>query len=317
MIPESDPLVSVEILTFQHAGFIRETLEGILAQKTGFPFEIILHDDASTDGTSDIVREFQGKYPNVLFPIIQTENQWSKGVNISATFNSPRMRGKYVAVCEGDDVWIDPLKLSKQVEILEKHSKIGLVHTGFSTNLEPDADYLKYHQGLASRKKDGNVFASLLCDNFVSTPTVMLRREAQDQADQALANIRFKNPIDKWYWLEIAARWEFGYIPDPTVLYRVHEGGMSKNLDFMLSRELLIFNDHFRRNFRSQHLRSASEEVQRSICSQALQQLYARQVPWLWRLAVIPHLKKLPVATLASVLAKKFQKLIPLADQNS
>jgi len=96
-------------------------------QKTTFPFEILIHDDASTDGTADIIREYEVKYPDIIKPIYQTENQYSRGINPYLAFVYPRAQGKYIALCEGDDYWIDPLKLQKQVEFLENKKNISIV----------------------------------------------------------------------------------------------------------------------------------------------------------------------------------------------
>src|SRR5690554_4131282 len=118
----NNPLVSISCITYNHAPYIRQCLEGFLMQQCDFEYEILIHDDASTDGTSDIIREYQEKYPNIIKPIIQTENQWSQGVRgIMARFNFPRAKGKYIALCEGDDYWTDPLKLQKQVDFLEEN----------------------------------------------------------------------------------------------------------------------------------------------------------------------------------------------------
>lgn len=118
-LEERKPLVSICCVTYNHAKYIRKTLESFMMQRTTFPFEVLIHDDASTDGTQDIVREFEEKYFGVIKPIYQEINQHSKGVSISVTFNFPRAQGKYIALCEGDDFWTDPLKLQKQVDFLE------------------------------------------------------------------------------------------------------------------------------------------------------------------------------------------------------
>ena len=122
----SDVLVSICCITYNHAPYIRQCLDGFIMQKTNFKYEILIHDDASTDGTADIIREYEAKYPDIFKPIYQTENQYSKGKNISATYNWPRAVGKYIAQCEGDDYWIDPLKLQKQVDFLEANSEYSM-----------------------------------------------------------------------------------------------------------------------------------------------------------------------------------------------
>ncbi len=117
----SDIFVSVSVITFNHVSFIKECLESILNQKTNFDFEILIHDDASTDGTTQIIEEYQAQNPNLIFPMIQKENQYSKGIRgINFRYNFPRAQGKYIALCEGDDYWIDEYKLQKQVDFLEK-----------------------------------------------------------------------------------------------------------------------------------------------------------------------------------------------------
>lgn len=115
------PLVSVCCTTYNQEAYIRRCLDGILMQKTSFPIEILVHDDASTDATATIIREYEQLYPNIIKPIYQVENQYSKGIHISQTFQYPYVLGKYIALCEGDDYWTDPLKLQKQVDFLESH----------------------------------------------------------------------------------------------------------------------------------------------------------------------------------------------------
>jgi len=121
---DKTPLVSISCITFNHADFIRDAFEGFLKQRTTFSFEILIYDDASTDGTVEIIREYENRYPGLIFPVYQTDNQYSKGViGISSKFNFTRARGKYIAVCEGDDYWTDPLKIQRQVDFLEENEE--------------------------------------------------------------------------------------------------------------------------------------------------------------------------------------------------
>lgn len=113
--------VSVYCLAFNHENYIRRALKGMVRQKTDFDFEVIVHDDASTDGTAAIIREFAARYPRIIRPVYQTENQWSKGVSIVETQILPRVTGSYMAICEGDDYWTDPYKLQKQYDYMESH----------------------------------------------------------------------------------------------------------------------------------------------------------------------------------------------------
>lgn len=118
---EYDVMVSVCCLTYNHKKYIRHCLDGFIMQKTNFKFEVLIHDDASTDGTQDIIKEYEEKYPDIIKPIYQTENQYSKHIGINRTFQYPRVTGKYIALCEGDDYWSDPNKLQKQFDAMEKN----------------------------------------------------------------------------------------------------------------------------------------------------------------------------------------------------
>ena len=114
-------MVSVLCLAYNHEKYIRKCLDGFVMQKTNFRFEVIIHDDASTDKTAEIIREYEEKYPNIIKPIYQTENQFSKGIKITGQILLPKAKGKYIALCEGDDFWTSPYKLQKQVDALESN----------------------------------------------------------------------------------------------------------------------------------------------------------------------------------------------------
>lgn len=127
-------LVSVHCATYNHEKYVADAIESFLMQKTNFKFEVLIHDDASTDRTVDIIREYEKKYPDLIKPFYQTENQYSQGQSITK-LNLKRAQGKYIAICEGDDFWIDPYKLQKQVDYMEKHPECSLcVHGGYIVN---------------------------------------------------------------------------------------------------------------------------------------------------------------------------------------
>ncbi len=120
-------LVSISCITYNHVKYIEQCIEGFLKQETNFKIEILIHDDASTDGTKEIIEAYHKRYPEFIFPIYQTENQYSKGITaVNYTFNYPRCKGKYIALCEGDDFWTDPLKLQKQIDFLEANREYNL-----------------------------------------------------------------------------------------------------------------------------------------------------------------------------------------------
>ncbi len=118
--------VSIICCTYNHEKYIRKALEGFISQKTSFKYEVLIHDDASTDNTAEIIREYEKKYPEIIRPIYQTENQYSKEVSITEEILCPKAKGKYIALCEGDDYWTDPYKLQKQFDALEKHPEIDI-----------------------------------------------------------------------------------------------------------------------------------------------------------------------------------------------
>lgn len=123
------PLVVIRCITYNHEPYIRDALEGFVTQKTDFPFVAIVHDDASTDNTSKIIKEYTEKYPNIIFPIYEKHNQYSKKDGSLGYIMSEACKAsgaKYIALCEGDDYWTNPLKLQKQVDFLESHPEYSM-----------------------------------------------------------------------------------------------------------------------------------------------------------------------------------------------
>lgn len=128
-------LVSIICLTYNHEKYIRDAIESFLAQQVKFKYEILIHDDASTDNTAKIIAEYEKRFPEIIKPIYQINNQYSQKVKIIASILFPKAKGKYIALCEGDDYWTDPLKLQKQVDYLQKHKYCSLcVHRAAEVN---------------------------------------------------------------------------------------------------------------------------------------------------------------------------------------
>ena len=119
-------VVSVICMAYNHEAWIRDALEGIVTQQAPFRFEVLVHDDASTDGTVEIIRDYQARYPDLIVPVFQRENQYSRGEPVMQRFVAPLVRGRYVALCEGDDYWTDPFKLAKQVAALEARPEVDI-----------------------------------------------------------------------------------------------------------------------------------------------------------------------------------------------
>lgn len=149
------PLVSVLCLAYNQDKYIKDTLQGFVMQKTTFPFVAIVHDDKSSDNTTAIIREFAQKYPDIIMPIIEEENQYSKyDGSLKKVMNkaSEATRAKYRALCEGDDYWTDPLKLQKQVDFLETHPEYSMCF--HSANI-------KYEDGAPSNELLENNYSNL------------------------------------------------------------------------------------------------------------------------------------------------------------
>lgn len=121
---KDDILVAIRCTVYNHEPYLRDCLNGFVMQKTNFRFVAIVHDDCSKDKSAAIIREYAEEYPDIIKPIYETENQFSKrdGSLQRVMWNSINETGaKYVAMCEGDDFWIDPYKLQKQVDYMENH----------------------------------------------------------------------------------------------------------------------------------------------------------------------------------------------------
>ena len=171
-LSDNQIMVSISCITYNHVSYIRQCIDGFLMQKTNFAFEVLIHDDASTDGTTEIIREYEAKYPDIIKPIYETENQWILGRRGSAVFNFPRAQGKYIALCEGDDYWTDPYKLQKQVDYLESHPKCGLVWAKAKMFNQNKGKF----EGIAGRYMSG--YYDMFVNYSIAPLTCMYRKSA-------------------------------------------------------------------------------------------------------------------------------------------
>lgn len=230
------PLVSVVCTTYNHQDYIEEALKGFLMQQTDFPVEIIVHDDASTDNTAEIIRKYEESHPHLFCNIYQSENQYSKGADIWEELFVKKCRGKYIAICEGDDFWTDPLKLQKQVAFLETHPDYGIVYG--------KAKYYVQSTGRFSQTfgwKTEGLYA-LLKGNVVPTLTVCF---CKGLYVDYLKTIRPQE--QKWkmgdypIWLWIAGNKKAGFMDETQGVYRVlaesasHSADLRKQLEFIES----------------------------------------------------------------------------------
>lgn len=209
--------VSIICNAYNHGPYIRDALEGFVKQRTNFEYEVLIHDDASTDNTADVIREYEKKYPYIIKPIYQTENQYSKGVNITQVYHLPRMNGKYVALCEGDDYWTDPLKLQKQYNAMENHTDVDICAHAVTKIRATN----KKKAGFVAPSKVEEIFTTgeVIAGGggFVSTNSLFYRRELLENQPE----FRRCCPLDYALQIQGALRGGMLYLPDNMAVYRV------------------------------------------------------------------------------------------------
>ncbi len=143
----NDPVVSILCIAYNHEDYIEEAIDSFLMQETNFPFEIIIHDDASTDNTVNKIKAYTEKYPHIIKTILQEENQYSKGGQRIFFFLIEKARGKYHALCEGDDYWIDSKKLQIQIDLMQQYPQCHMSFHPAEKRFENDTDGKLYaHQ---------------------------------------------------------------------------------------------------------------------------------------------------------------------------
>ena len=222
------PLVSISCTAYNHAQFIRQCLDGFVMQKATFHFEVLIHDDASTDGTQDIIREYEVKYPEIIKPIYQKVNQYSKGIPIGVTFNMPRAQGKYIALCEGDDYWTDPYKLQKQVDFLENHPDYVMCSHKWDEFLEGKEEMTYGNPTYVNQEGETYDLNDFVHGKWCCQPlTVVFKQEALDM--QYYSQYKRAKDITLFYALLKHGK---GYcFPDVMATYRIHSKGIWSGLD--------------------------------------------------------------------------------------
>ena len=222
-----NPTVTVWCLTYNQKEFIKDALDGFVMQKTSFPFEVIVHDDASTDGTTNIVNEYAKKYPEIIKPMIETENQWQKGglKHIISIMNEKHRRGKYIAFCEGDDYWTDSLKLQRQVDFLEGHSEYSMCFHSAKKQYETNAVAWINCENIQDKDYDAT---DIFINWTVPTASVLCRKEAMD----FYANLKHPERIqnyDIFIILSCAMVGKLRGMHEQMSVYRIQGEGLTYN----------------------------------------------------------------------------------------
>jgi len=233
------PLVCTSTLAYNHEPYIRECLDGILMQKTTFPVQVLVHEDCSTDRTAEILKEYQAKYPNLIKVFYQPENVYSlkdqeEKRKRRAEFNSWRT-GKYIALCEGDDYWTDPLKLQKQVDFLEANPEYSLsIHAGKIFDL-PTGSYtpkktlnLEYSSTLYLKD------IILMGGAGFITASMVFRKENLEKPPEWFKSI--KSGGDYFLAILLASRGRVIYLADVMCVYRYQSNPYSwtaKNSNYL------------------------------------------------------------------------------------
>lgn len=235
------PLVSVKMITYNHAPYIAKAIEGVLMQETDFPFELVIGEDCSTDGTREIVFDYQKRFPDIIRVVTSEANV---GMHANGRRVEAACRGRYIAFCEGDDYWIHPKKLARQVSLLESEPGMVLVHSAVCCrNVTTERETI-HRNMLAAAGKAADVYSALLAGRYhVYSPSACVRRSVLDK-------IRAENPIfsnpslpggSAIRWLFLSKAGSFGYIDEPLAVYNIlpssasHFTAAEKAVDFALS----------------------------------------------------------------------------------
>lgn len=239
-------IVSVCMITYNHEDFISDAIEGVLMQKADFNIELIIGEDCSSDNTRNIVLQYAKKYPEIIRPLLQVKNL---GMTNNFIDTLKAAKGKYIAVCEGDDFWTDPNKLQKQVNILESFPHIIAVSTNSSV-CDLTGTIIKSERLVV--KPNNNEGVHNLDDFFnksieYPTLTVMFRNQNMDFIIQELTNMN--NPfLGDWIlWVLLLTHGDFYFINQVTASYRMNPNSVTHSVnavkrwetDFMIRRRLL------------------------------------------------------------------------------
>lgn len=215
MYSMESPLVSICCITYNHEQYIKDALGGFVMQITNFPYEVVISDDCSTDGTRNVIAEYKTKYPDLFRDVSPIENI---GMLKNFAHVQRLSQGKYIAFCEGDDYWTDPYKLQKQVDFLESHPEYDLCCSASKV----------FNQ---SKQSFEGIKGSALCESYetciqgtndINTASVLVRQTAWQKCVKEISSFLPKDLVfDTAYWYWFAYHKKTKYMPEPMAVYRV------------------------------------------------------------------------------------------------
>lgn len=256
---ENFPLVVIRCITYNHEPYIRQCLEGFIMQRTNFSFEVVVHDDASTDKTAKIIQEYAEKYPEIIKPILETENQYSKHDGSLRRIMDEHMHGKYIAMCEGDDYWIDPLKLQKQVDFLEANPDYGLVYTNVNFYFQNRNEYEENYITSGKIKHSKSFIDHLTNAGYIAPCTWLYRRKYAFLTRKRYVDGTFPLALDIW------ADSKIYFMNESTTVYRVlnesasHSKSLQKRFNFAAG----VFQ--IQKDYIDKYIKLVSNEVKQAI----------------------------------------------------
>lgn len=214
-------LVTVWMITYNHELYLEKALDSVLNQKTNFNFNVVIGDDYSSDNTRSIIKSFEYKYPNIIKAVY---NESNKGAYYNAHSKTmPLCEGKYIAPLEGDDYWIDPYKLQKQVDFLENNPDYGMVCTDYNRFYQKSGEVKENCFRLKQYKSEVKFEDYILDRSTIGTATVMFRKSLYDSYVRDIPDaVRSSfNVGDTPMWLYFALKSRIGVLPDVTAVYRI------------------------------------------------------------------------------------------------
>lgn len=280
-----EPLVSIDFMTYNNAPYIKDALDGFLMQKINFPVEICVYDDGSTDGTQDILREYEKNDPGIFNIMYQKENQANKGVDVFREYQLPRLRGKYIAVCKPYDYWFHKARLDLAAKYLETHKNCSCVFHPMVIRDETQKGYILGIDQVWAIAKE------LYADDFMSpSPFTFSESSMTYRADMVKDWAAFRQADDieaETLKYQLISRGYFNYFPDIMGVRRLGAQGapelkLDTDADFAVNHHLTAFKwlSEFNAYTKGEYVVLIGANIQSHI--EALNELNAIQnFPWL------------------------------------